>query len=108
MQKNRSLSDKEINIKIGFFNRVIDLAKNKIFSDKKGEKLSNVVFESILYGIAKNIDHLESCTNHEVKTYYREILKDQAFSKESIREGLYQKNKLLNRLDVSNKIFSGK
>lgn len=68
------------------------------------EKLSKIVLESVLYGIAKNIEHLKEHNNIQEK--YIMLLSESIFSKNELQEGLLKQQKVLKRLECSKDIFS--
>ncbi len=72
------------------------------------ERTSKIVFESILYGIAKNIDYLEKNVSEEqFKSKVEELMASKEFRTEELQSGLLQRAKVLARLNKANEVFSG-
>jgi hypothetical protein len=101
MDQNRKLDELSILCKKKLFNRVISFIQAKSL-----EKISKIVFESILYGVAKNIDYLESdVTDIEFNHKVKELMMTQAFKTEELQSGLFQRAKVLARLNKANEVF---
>lgn len=103
MDQNRNLDQSSLLCRQKLFNRVILFIQRQIF-----ERTSKIVFESILYGIAKNIDSLEKNVSEEkFKSKVEELMASTEFKTEELQSGLLQRAKVLARLNKANKVFSG-
>jgi len=64
----------------------------------------------MLHGVAKNIDVLEKLVAKSrqaaVTRKYKDLLKKEAFSTETLSEGLYQRTKVVERLSLAESAFS--
>lgn len=67
---------------------------------------SKNVFEAVLIGIAKNKDALQTKSESAINALYSELLRDENFSEESLKEGLGATEKVKNRIKAAIKIFS--
>ena len=92
------------------FDRTINFALTYLYARKPATKLNGATFEAILHGIAKNIDTLEKLVTKSrqatVTRKYKELLKKDAFSTETLSEGLYQRQKVVERLSLAESAFS--
>lgn len=103
MDQNRNLDQSSLLCRQKLFNRVILFIQRQIF-----ERTSKIVFESILYGIAKNIDYLEKNVSEEqFKSKVEELMASKEFRTEELQSGLLQRAKVLARLNKANEVFSG-
>src|SRR3972149_436555 len=108
MKDNRSPDEKFLNAKKELFNRTVDVIYKKIFEGKIPKKLSISVLEAVLVGVSSNLDFLESQPNGKVQTMHEKLLEHAAFSEKELIEGLARKDKVIERMSVSIKIFSGR
>lgn len=106
INENRNLSDSEIAPKRHLFERVIDLIYLKLFNSSKLPSYSKALTEGLLIGIAKNISSLEGETEHNLQEKLDNLLQDNNFSVENLKEGLSRKEKVISRLERSIEIFS--
>lgn len=103
MDQNRNLDQSLLLCRQKLFNRVISFIQRQIF-----ERTSKIVFESILYGIAKNIDYLENNVSEEqFQSKVEELMASKEFRTEELQSGLLQRAKVLARLNKANEVFSG-
>jgi hypothetical protein len=107
MQKNRNTIG-VIDGKRILFTRVINVINNKFSEIKLLTNASNTVVEGALYGVSKNLDFLEGDKVSKLDTFFKKMIAAEAFSEKNIREGIARKEKVLSRLEVAQKIFSGK
>jgi len=101
MQKKRHNSDNENLRKL--FQRTFSVA-NMIKRDLLAAK-PNAVRDAILYGISKNIDDVEKMDLTEVEERIKKLLENNAFEEKELQQGTMQKNKVINRLKLSNEEF---
>ncbi len=106
MDDNRDLPKEEIENFTNIINRTINLLFSKILDNNPLPRLSKATTEALLVGISRNIDSLETKTKEELYLLYKELLTDNLFSIENLKEGLAQKDKVINRLTRANQIFS--
>ncbi len=108
MRTNRGLDNKKYmsaDQKEDIFQRTINVA-SKILK-KRSEKLSNVLLDALLFGVARNIDRLEKIKIKELEKTFDNFIENPVFSKENISEGTLKKRKVLERLSTTEKLFSG-
>ncbi len=103
MEKNRYLSKDEISMKKELFINAIDILYSK---SEKNNRPSKVILESLLYGIGKNLEHLNSKPINEFRTLYQRILEEGSFHSSELQGGLMKYNKVRDRFDSVCKIFS--
>lgn len=110
MKENRSLSETDIQKKKDLFDRTIHLALETLFKRKPVSRLNNATFDAVMFGIAKNIDYLEKLLSDSrgatIKTMFKEFSKQNAFSPESLSEGIYNRQKVAERFSLATSIFS--
>lgn len=83
------------------------LLKKSLLLAKSIKEMSNSknVFEAALIGIAKNRDSLCLKSEEEINAMYSDMLMDDNFSEESLKEGLGATEKVKNRIKAAIKIF---
>ena len=69
---------------------------------------SNVIVESLLYGVSKNLVFLETETPAKLNYYYEQLTLNDNFSENNLKNDLASKTKVLGRLAAAETIFSGK
>lgn len=104
MDANRHLSEARLEEKSVLLNSTIDLINQKIESNLSS--MSKTVLESLLIGVAKNLQHLSSKTETEVKESYKKFRNLPEFSVDSLKEGLSSKDKVINRIAAAIRVFS--
>ena len=96
MKDSRFPQKEVLQTKKELFDRTINFSLTYL---KPENRLNGATFDAILHGIAKNIDTLEKLISQSkqvmVTRKYKKLLKEQAFSTETLSEGLYQKQKVL-------------
>lgn len=107
MDDNRNPSDEFISNKRLLFERVIDLIFIKILDSKKIPNISKATIEGLFVGVANNINNLDNVDNQELINYYQNLRGDDLYSIESLKEGLSQKEKVINRINRAKEIFTG-
>lgn len=70
------------------------------------EKISKVVLEAALYGIAKNLETLTLENQEQLKARYNNLLRSNEFQKDELQSGLLQQTKVKDRLNRAKEIFS--
>ena len=111
MQKNRNKEDGFLDEKRALFNKTIQFVDKNLFVKKSSTRLSAVVFETLLYGVSKNIPYLEGLSENSLqgtmKKFYNNFLSREIFSSDNLREGIYKKQKVIERMRVAEAEFSG-
>ncbi|MDO9465333.1 MAG: DUF262 domain-containing protein [bacterium] len=107
MFENRYLAKQEIEKKKEIFDATIELIYYKISNKESFPKISNVVMEALMFGVAKNIKILKEQNKKTVKGYYNKLRQSTPFLEENIREGISSKVKVIERLNTAQKKFSG-
>jgi len=87
------------------FERTIDLIYTNILNSKPLPKLSKATTEALFVGVANNLEKLEAETKAELQKRYALLREDELFAIYSLKEGLAQKDKVVNRLKKSIEIF---
>ena len=105
--KSQKISDEEIDEKRILFERTIDLVYEKIYNKESAEKTSKSVIEAVLIGVGKNLEFIEGLAIAEAQTLLENLKGDPLFSVDNLKEGLSQKNKVINRINRAVQIFSG-
>lgn len=103
MEKNRDLSENEIDNKKDLFMKTIDILYLKRENDKN---FSKVILEALLYGIGKNLEKATSKSKKEFNILLEELLQKTAFSSSELQSGLMRQPKVEERLNDANEIFS--
>ncbi len=107
MNDNTNPNEEFLSNKRLLFERVVDLLYIRILDSKKIPNISKATIEGLFIGIAKNINELEGKENDVLKGYYRKLREDSKYSVESLKEGLSQKDKVMDRLNRAIEIFNG-
>jgi uncharacterized protein with ParB-like and HNH nuclease domain len=105
--KLQKITDSEIELKRKHFQKTIDLTYEKIFGNQSVEKLSKTIIESVLIGVGKNVDYIDSLTPAQASELFETLKNDTLFSVENLKEGLSQKTRVTNRINRAIEIFSG-
>jgi hypothetical protein len=107
MHDHQNDESKAIDLKKGLFERTVDCAFLKVFSSTEPPKLSLTVMEALLVGIGRNIDALMKETSETLQTRFKALQSHPDFSEASLKEGLSKKPRVIARLQIASKIFSG-
>ena len=107
MNKHKKADEIFISEKKHLFERVVDLLYIRILNSNKLPHISKATIEGIMIGIAKNINNLETLPEDTLRTYYQKLRDDDLYSIDNLKEGLSQKEKVLNRLNRAISIFNG-
>ncbi|MDC8005541.1 DUF262 domain-containing protein [Aureisphaera galaxeae] len=105
MDKFQNASEENLAKFDNIFKRTIDLIYRKILNSSPLPKLSKATTEALFVGVAYNIDDLEKKEHNDLHSYYTALRNHELFSVENLKEGLAQKERVLNRLDKSIEIF---
>jgi hypothetical protein len=112
MQEHRKDTEGNLLMKKELLARTCGLMDNHMFPRKVPTRLSSVVFETLVYAIAKNINSLEELPEAELRKFlknqYQSLLSDDTFSSENIRQGIYKRQKVIDRLNTAERYFSRK
>jgi len=107
MDDNKNPNEEELSAKRILFERVVDLFFIRILDSQKVPNISKATIEGILIGISKNIVELEAKSNQDLKALYQKLRADEKYSIDSLKEGLSQKDKVMERLNRAIEIFAG-
>ncbi len=110
MKDSRFLQKDSLEKKKDLFVRTINFALKNLYARKPANKLNGATFEAVLHGIAKNIGLLEDLSGKSrqaaVTRQYKNLLREKAFSTETLSEGLYQKQKVAERFSLAESTFA--
>lgn len=106
MESNKKVDEIIIETYRRIFTRTTDLIYEKMLSNSSLPRLSKATTEALFVGVAKNIDGLETETNQELNARFGSLLNDNLFSIDNLKEGLAQKERVINRLRQAILIFS--
>ena len=107
MHRNRSADEDFVEEKRELFHRTIDIAGNKIFGGKTpSAKIPITILESLLVGVAKNLDALSEASPDDVRAGYDSLINHPNFSEDSMKEGLSKKQRVVDRIDTAIQLFS--
>lgn len=104
MRVNRNQNNAWLDQKELIFDRATSLIFNKIFN-KKPPTLSLTILESMLVGVAKNLNKLETVDDDYAESLYIKLINEPEFNEASLLEGLAQKNKLIGRINKAKLTF---
>lgn len=107
MFSKMKISDEELAEKDRLFKKTIDLVYTKVFDSESINHLSKAIIESVLVAVAKNKEYVESLDSEEGLELFEILREDEQFSIDSLKEGLSQKSKVINRINRAIEIFSG-
>ncbi len=106
MENNRKADTAIIEEYQNVFNRTTDLIYKKIMNNKPLPRLSKATTEALFVGVAKNINVLENENSEALNLRFNNLSNDDLFSIDSLKEGLAQKDRVINRLNKAILIFS--
>ena len=107
MDDNRDPSDQFCSEKRLLFERVVDLLYLRILESSRIPNISKATVEGLFVGIAHNINRLDDMCDEDLHGLYKQLREDELFSVERLKEGLSQKEKVVDRLERSIAIFAG-
>lgn len=105
MYANRKAGEDFLSEKENLFLRVMEVVE-KIFPNGPDARIPTAVVESLLVGIAKNIDELESEASAKLRGRYDKLRDSEHFKDEGLAEGISKKDKVNDRLSAADNIFS--
>ncbi|WP_035337276.1 DUF262 domain-containing protein [Dokdonia sp. PRO95] len=106
MEDNKNANDEFIVNLVDITTRTINLLYETILNNEPLPRLSKATTEAILVGISRNIATLENKNAAELHNLYMALRNDELFSVESLKEGLAQKDRVIDRLTRAIEIFS--
>jgi len=106
MDDHRDLKESELTLIRQRLERTIDLIYLRILAKKKLAKIGKTTSEAILIGVIQNIDDLENEEDQSLKHRFDNLLNDNEFTTESLKEGLSAKEKVQIRLNRAIEIFA--
>jgi len=105
MQSKRFIDEIKLLENKSFYNEVVKIVHDKIL-DKSNKKLSKTVIEGLMYGVAKNISRLRNLSDHNIQLLYHSFESLREYNTDNLKDGLSSKDKVLRRLEASEKCFS--
>jgi hypothetical protein len=101
------ITDVEIENKRKQFQKTIDLTYTKVYDNQSAEKVSKSVIEAVLVAVSKNTGYIDGLSVPDAQALLVALRNDPLFSVESLKEGLSQKTKVIDRIKRAIEIFSG-
>jgi len=105
MFERRDLNNVAIESLRSEFETVVDIIYNKVFGGQPIGKPSKSVIEAIYVGVQRNLDALKN-SQEDLHPRYQQLIGDELFSTDALKEGVAQKSKVINRLNRAIEIFS--
>lgn len=105
MATNRNLEERKLDDKESLFKRTVDIIQEN--NSELTRRKSIAVLESVMFGIAHNLNKLTLMNKDEISQLFTELLQHNAFSPELLKEDIASKEKVLSRLNAAKEIFSG-
>lgn len=105
MDEHQNTSEENIEKFRELFQRSIDLIYTKVLDSNSLPKLSKATTEALFVGVANNLAALENESNAQLNRRYIALRQDDLFSVDSLKEGLAQKDRVLDRLNKAIEIF---
>ncbi|QPH40669.1 DUF262 domain-containing protein [Pedobacter endophyticus] len=107
MDHNKRATLEKIDEYMDLFTRTMSILYVRILQNNPIQRLSKATTEALFVGIARNINALEQIQeDDELMAKYHDLLEDQLFSLDSLKEGLAQKDKVITRINRAIEIFS--
>lgn len=106
MDSNKKAPEAKIAEYKDIFDRSISLIYTKMLENTSLPRLSKATTEALFVGVSKNINALELLSNEQLQEKYNTLRQDNLFSLDSLKEGLAQREKVINRLNRAIQIFS--
>jgi len=107
MEKNRYLSDGEIEKKRLLFTRTLNIVSEKVFQGKYPTKISTTILEALLVGISLNLDYLEKANVTKIQEMFVRLQAREELSDAKLREGLAGRTRVIERFKAAEEAFSG-
>lgn len=105
MEKRRDLEKKGLDEKRDTFTRTINAISADVDFCKILKSKSNVVKETVLFGVANNLLKVEK-NKINLSNSMDNLLRTDPFNESNIREGIFRKDKVVSRLELAVKMFS--
>jgi hypothetical protein len=106
MFDHRSLPEDQADAKAALFGRVIAVISEKIMPGEVPPRLPGTVLEAAMIGIAKNIAVAEALTPAGAQQRFAQLRGHQSLSAEYLAEGLSKPDRVTERLNAAQAIFS--
>ena len=106
MFDNRHADEVWLQAKRETFDRVLKILGEKIFLKAPADRLPTSLLESVLVGIAVNLDRLELLPIDELQAKFATLQNSEEFVGEDVAEGLSKKDKVTRRFDRAVQIFA--
>lgn len=106
MDDNQHVNEEKISEYRQLFQRSIDQIYHKVADNNRLVKLSKATTEGIFVGVARNIEQLKNESDDQLKQKFQKLREDENFSIDNLKEGLSQKEKVINRLQRAVEIFA--
>ena len=106
MDDNKNIDAISIEAKRFQFTRAVSCL-HRVFGENSPEnRIPTSILESVLVGIATNIEHIESLEQNTLVQRYEEIRNNNQFTDAAVAEGTSKKDKVNSRFDIAIEIFS--
>lgn len=102
MRQNRNLAENLIAEKKCLFEETVAIAANLDLTNRQ----SWAIKESILIGLAKNLDIVKTQSTQELNNKVAALLSSEEFSEESTKWAVFSKDKTINRLEKAIMVFA--
>jgi uncharacterized protein with ParB-like and HNH nuclease domain len=106
MEDNKNPTDQKIEELKNIFLKTTSVILNKIADNKPLPRLSRATTEALFIGVANNLNILEQENPINVKQRFIALKNDNLFSIDELKEGLAQKEKVVNRISKAIEIFA--
>lgn len=107
MSSKAKIKPAELEEMTDLYKRVINILTKQVSDSENNLKnLSRTALEGLLYGIAKNIDKVETLDRSSVSKLLVQFANLPEFSKENLKEGLSSSKNVQSRLNASEELFS--
>ncbi|MFN4354664.1 DUF262 domain-containing protein [Parvibaculum sp.] len=108
MHENRNADLDTLDQKSRLFRRTVDVILRTVFSEGPPTKMPVTIMESLLVGVAANIERLESIDAVSAHEMYVKLIEHPHFSEDALAEGLSKKPKVEERFSTAVEIFAGR
>ena len=99
------MDESKLDEKEQIFKLTVDIVHDHI--TELTQRKSIAVLESVLFGIAHNLNRIKSMNHKEISNLFNKLLQHSSLSPEVLKEDLASKEKVLARLNAAIEIFSG-
>lgn len=106
MFENQNISNEKLTIKKELYLHTISFISEKIIEKTSNISLGKTILEGLFYGIAKNLNKLNSVEQQKIKILFDKFRLLPEYSIQNLKEGLSAKDKVIHRLESSKKCFS--